>query len=577
MKRYKYILYLCIGVATLLACVHFLPRRDVRIGGIGLGYCSFSRGGYSEAEKILIPALNSMSGYKRMLGVDNFNFLYTQNDVPVLVTALSDPCYLVRESAITKIADKPLMDILLKVYKEDKTERVFILSAVAASPGIKYIRNNAEFSNEVLKAAQGNEPDLRKLGLMLIPRLEIAQGQSLLLDAMTDPSTEIRQTVADDVFSLARYGDENVVKRLRRIFGESSDPMIKSNIRKAFDDIVAGRFPLIALENDPAPIAAVAVNTQKVPLQDLSYPVEGSSTTVLFNLPVGSKTKGYIEFHYTRELSSVTPELMSKLEDELMPYTQKGDRYLIGIGGERWITGTLTGFRAVSPACGGVVVGVLSIDSPENQKLLAEISSRELFVKKDTEGIGENVLTKSEIGMFIKTPVSGAETKAVKAFLKEYIGNAYGDWRTKRYEEGMSHNDFNELQKLANYDVKVKYDLLPVNLGKGSTGFIVSVGWGNGNDCYASMFGYLEKNDDGFRLIKIRDERISPDETGEGERAPFGDYSVIGTVSNVLDYNQDGYGDLIISTSGYESYGYTLLEFDGIIFKKTNISCGYGC
>lgn len=552
-----------------------------RLQNIRVYSCVYSFGGYSAKAKRTIPGIDTMKGYGRMDVLGNFNFTYSEAELEALKEAMFDPCEAVRDAAFTRIGawdNSRSVDLLLEIFESIPAMRTKVLWKLIGYPTNQYARSNQKVKDLVLKTAgAGSEENLRYGALLCISPLGYAEGQEYLLAAMSDPSPRIREVAAQSVIDIVGWDDSGVPQRLREIYAASSDTAVKDRIARAFRDNLSRKYPNIPLELDKTSGSVMPVDTQKVPLQALSYPIEGSSTTVLFNIPAGSKTKGYIEANFGRDLTEVTPELKRQMESEFQFYTVKGDSYLVGIGGGKWIKGILTDFRAISPACGGFVVGVLSVDSPEEQKLLRGASGRELFVMKDIGGSLKPGFAGDSIGMLRERQLTQRERKSVEIALRSYIVARYGEWKTRDYEDGTSRADFDELRKLANYEVELKYKLVPVKMGKGGEGFIVTAGWGRQDDCYAAVFGYLRKTTSGYELIKIAERRVSPDATGERQREQFQDYALVGTVANIVDYNNDGYGDIIYSVSGYESHGYVLREFDGTEFRETSIGYGLGC
>lgn len=327
----------------------------------------------------------------------------------------------------------------------------------------------------------------------------------------------------------------------------------------------------------PDPTASIGSGT-KPPWSAVSYQAINSTGSVLFNLPFRSQTKGYIENHFSRDLETVPPELQTKLENELAPNIKKGDKLMVGVGGDRWVVGTVNGFKAVSPACGGLVLGVLTIDGESDRELAAGTAGTEFLIKPGSRlPDPQTISSGTPMGIFPGLELTASEDGALKTALNEYIAHQYRDFKDLTPDEVAGDKRMAEEVKLANLDVQLIYTHVHVNLGREHEGFLISAGWGDGRECYTSLSAFVEKRGDSYGIIPIRSARGEPDRTGEDERLEFKDCAAMDGVVNVVDYNEDGLGDLIIETYGYESSGYTLLEFDGEKFIDTEIGYAWGC
>jgi len=550
-----------------------------RLKNVRIISCVYSYGGYSEQSKALIPDLDSWNAKIRMMAIERYGFQGNLDEVQMFREAAKDPCRQIGKLAVGKVVEAKAddIDLVLDVFGSSIDSLPEIFYAVVDSRVKEKAKANKRLKELILKAlAPGNPLTVRYAAFSAMAQLEFPEGRDILFSTMRGPSPEMRRTAAQYIERYCLPDDQEMPQKLMELYAESSDKDVKSRIEFVMANKLRQKPAPTADGAGPGAVAAAAVDTQQVPLQALSYPVEGSSTTIMFGMPVGGSTKSYIEMHYSRELKELTPELKQKLEDELRPYTAKGDRYLVGIGKGRWIKGTLTDFTAISPACGGFVVGVLSVDSPEEREMLAEVSKWELFVKKDVNETLREGIPSPFVGI-LDVKVSDKDKKDVEAALGGYLSEHFKDWKTKKQETAASLEDFRELVQLANLDVELRYELAPVDLGQGNEGFIVTAGWGKGTECYAALFAFLRKVGDGYGVVPINFHRGLPGDRDGPERPRFEDYSLVGSLSNVIDYNGDGLGDIINSVFGYESFGYSLQEFNGQEFKETGIGYGLGC
>jgi len=526
----------------------------------GDSLCTTAPGKYSSQALALLPGLRSTKGFERDKALYDYDISFTKAQLDLLNQAFADPCLTVGITAVKKTAEwqePQAIQLLTKAYYLNPGLREPVLWGLI---GRKSSCSDQSVREIALKSsAPGTEEPERRFALAIISCFNDSTGMESMLAALQDESEYIRLSPQMDYF--ARNGDEKCMQRLQEIYASSSDDNVKNNIRHLFVGL-----PYELVENS----GTTKINTSTVPIQTLSIEVSATSHTIVFPLPIISKTGTDIYSHGNAGETELSFELKNQIQLEYKHSTNLGDRYRINLGGDKWISGVLADYKAATHDCGVFLSGVLSIKGMKDRALLSSINVRTVYVEKETSLLSASTNTVG--GILKEIPISESEAKELELALNKYLMTEHKNWVTECQESDLESEKC-DLISMSKMDGKLKLKTLPVDLGKNNVGYIISALWGKTDDAYASFLGFAKKAGLSFTFIPIRARRTPQCKDEYYWRDKLSDiYTPDLPISNVVDFNSDGLGDLIIGGSNLR-----LLEFTGDSFNETKIGYSGQC
>ena len=119
------------------------------------------------------------------------------------------------------------------------------------------------------------------------------------------------------------------------------------------------------------------------------------------------------------------------------------------------------------------------------------------------------------------------------------------------------------------------YKLEPLRISpNGAASFLVRSSWTKDGVWIYSLLALAVEEKDGFRIHKISDA-WAHDWVGDMIGADVED--CLGHLIGIFDYDQDGFGELLLERSGYEGHGFELFQFDGKEIREVGSGFGWGC
>jgi hypothetical protein len=273
--------------------------------------------------------------------------------------------------------------------------------------------------------------------------------------------------------------------------------------------------------------------------------------------------------------------------------TKVDDVYVVNVAGGDWVIGKLSGYKTMLKDYGGVSMGVLSIEDKNGIALLTRNLGREMIVIK-----GRSLpkrTAKCKLGIKPVQSLSKAEDVKIRELLNSYIKNIFSlklaedsawrnntnptekdsgryDWKAKTYQEL-----YEEEQALAELNTELKFTATAVQLDNSpSTGYVINAGWFRKGKILEAALILAVSQEGKLNTVPIRSIRDWMLQDPNLYTYIGFDLKTPGVLLNLVDYNNDGYGDLIIGYAGMESWNIVLYTFDGKDLKESDITHGWG-
>ena len=273
-----------------------------------------------------------------------------------------------------------------------------------------------------------------------------------------------------------------------------------------------------------------------------------------------------------------------KRHREILDKVRVGDSWVIMTGGETTIHCKIEKFAVATMACQAGIAAICSVASDEQaalkdvrEKYYLALPQSEFTRKKGQppasrvgflkEGSKMDAPAKERLEAVLHKQMLQELARVRREMVDEYSRNAAQRWARewKTYDE-----------RLARGEGKLSYDVQALRLTPdGQPRLYVRAQWTWGSKVVFLTTLWI-RPDQQMQIEAVSSKEAELLRMSEFQHMMLG-LKNLGMILNVFDWDGNGWGEILMTQEGYESFGIGLLEYSERGPQATGIAYGYGC